>query len=293
MTKFELLERVARRAIDRYGQIFSEALLNDLLKDGLIPVPNRIENKGKAPNYQYNWRAYRRALQIVRLRRDGIVGRDAQRVILFLRDYSQSVWDVKEALLNEYIKSGKAVLSSMRSGYVDNTKVIPPKHKDSLLRSMGEPDDRLKKSKCVFDDETYIDAIRIAKQRPLEFGVPQYRPKMREQLSEGKIPPEFLNIFSGMLMFGTDEDDNSEEVDHIEKLIRNSSDKSYHDARTFYQNVPNGLSSAGALLFPNATDREIAIEAILLSIKNVPVWFSLVLVLGLKFVSNRGVHSEP
>lgn len=51
---------------------------------------------------------------------------------------SQPVWDVKEALRNEYVKAGKAILSQIRSSYADNTRDIPPKHKDGLLQNMGE-----------------------------------------------------------------------------------------------------------------------------------------------------------
>lgn len=295
MTKLDFLNRVASRALDRYGQVFREPLLNDLLKDGLIPAPDRVENSGKAPNYKYSCQAYRRAMQTVRLRKDGIVGRDAQRVILFLRGYSQPVWDVKEALRNEYVKAGKAILSQIRSSYADNTRNIPPKHKDSLLQSMGELDDRLKKSQIIVSADAYIDGMRNAKQRPLELSVPLYGPRVFELLSEGKLSSDMLNIVSGMLMFDSAESDDSETIDYVDKLILNSSDKLFYEARAFYQSFETFLVAAGPAFFPNATnaDRECAINATTLSIKNVPSWFCLIFVLGLKIVSNSGVPSKP
>ena len=232
-------------------------------------------------------------MQIVRLRKYGIVGRDAQRVILFLRGYSQSVLDVKQALINEYVKAGKALIGPIRSTYADNSRTVPPKQKDRFIQRMGKLDDRLNKSQIAISADTYIDILRVAKQRPLETGVQTGLNILHPPIDE-QLPPDMLNLFSGMLMFDPANSDNSKTIDYVEKLILNSGDKRFYEARSFYQSFESVLAAAGPAFFPVATkvERERAINGIVLAIKNAPNWSCLVFVLGLKFVSDNGVPSK-
>lgn len=145
ITKSDLLIRIERRARDRYGQEIGMSWLNDFIKDGLIPAAT-----GRSPNYKYDCRAYRRALQLVRLRRAGIVERSALKVQLFLRGYSLPVWDVREALRSQYVKYSRSLLAQIRSTYAG-------KHKISLIRQFGSLDERLGNSGLGFP------SIRISK----------------------------------------------------------------------------------------------------------------------------------
>ena len=142
MNRAELIERVAKRARERYGQDFRGSLFDDLLDDELIPGGRRNENVGKHPVYEFDCASYRRALQIVRLRSKGIVGRDAIRVQLFLRKYSHPVLDVRDALRKEYVAAAKSLSNQVRSGYAGNWKSVAPKHKESLAHQMGTLDPR-------------------------------------------------------------------------------------------------------------------------------------------------------
>jgi hypothetical protein len=48
LTKPELLRRLDERSRRRYGEPFSKAVLNDLIKDGLLPALERSKNEGQA-----------------------------------------------------------------------------------------------------------------------------------------------------------------------------------------------------------------------------------------------------
>ena len=104
LSKTELLRRLDARSRRRYGGPFGEALLNDLIKDGLVPALERSKNEGRKPVYEAGIRHYRRALQIRRLMSRRIFGRDTQKIQLFLRGYGIEPWDVREAVRREYGK---------------------------------------------------------------------------------------------------------------------------------------------------------------------------------------------
>ena len=138
MNRTQLIERASKRTLARYGQELPGSLFDDLIDNGLIPKGERRGNDGKHPIYEFSRASYRRALQIIRLRSMEIVGRDAVRVQFFLRQYSQPVWDVREALCNEYAAVAKSLSNQIRSGYADNWRPIPTKHKKSFLHQSGE-----------------------------------------------------------------------------------------------------------------------------------------------------------
>jgi hypothetical protein len=104
MRREELIRRLAKRAGERYGVGFRGSLFDDLVDDGLIPEGRRVGNDNKRPLYDFHRDSYRRALQIIRLRKQGIVGRDAIRVQLFIRGYSLPVWDDLLPYLPSFIR---------------------------------------------------------------------------------------------------------------------------------------------------------------------------------------------
>lgn len=134
MNKTELISRAKKRAEERgYRRDFSTAQLNDLIKDGLVPEGKRLNNRGKKPVFDYDWRCYRRVLQILRLQALGIISRDALLLQLFIRGYGVKPFLVRGVLRKEYRKACNQLNRQARSGYLDNNKPIPPKHKEKLL----------------------------------------------------------------------------------------------------------------------------------------------------------------
>jgi hypothetical protein len=163
LSKAELLRRLDARSRERYGGPFSEGLLNDLIKDGLVPALKRSKNEGLKPQYEASALHYRRALQIKRLISIGMSSRDTQRIQLFLRGYGVKPWDVREALRREYAKHLRTLSTQIRSTYLDNDKNIGERHKVSLRKQMGPLDNRLKASGLEMPTDFYIKIGRSAK----------------------------------------------------------------------------------------------------------------------------------
>jgi hypothetical protein len=163
LSKGELLDRLDDRSRDHFGGPFSEGLLNDLIKDGLLPALQRSKNEGLKPVYEANASHYRRALQIKRLMWQGVLGRDALRIQLFLRGYGVMPWEIRDALRLEYGKHMRAAGATVRSTYLDNARDIGPHHKETLRKQMGEIDDRLKVAGLEMPTDFYIERARDGK----------------------------------------------------------------------------------------------------------------------------------
>jgi hypothetical protein len=157
------LRRLEDRSRKRYGGPFSEGVLNDLIKDGLLPALERSKNEGLRPVYEAGARHYRRGLQIKRLMSRGVSGRDALRIQLFLRGYGIKPWDVREAVRREYARHLRSVFAQIRSTYLDKTREIGPAHKSSLRKHMGTLDERFEAAGLELSPDAYIRLIREAK----------------------------------------------------------------------------------------------------------------------------------
>src|SRR5690348_572224 len=72
----EFRKRLFARALTRYGVTLNAGWLTDLIKDGYIDGAIRYSNEGRRPIYRYDYRSYRTALQIARLRHYGIIERN-------------------------------------------------------------------------------------------------------------------------------------------------------------------------------------------------------------------------
>jgi hypothetical protein len=168
MDSVEFIDRVLSRAFRRYGLRLTEGWIDDLIKDQLVPEAIRQGNDVLSAIYSYDHFSYRRALQIAQLRRDGFIHRDAIRIRLFLRGYCAHAREIRSALLTEYVRHSKSLLSEIRSRYVDNFKLVPEKHKDSLAQSLGPIDGRFFAAGLKLDDDTYIELVRRAKQEPID-----------------------------------------------------------------------------------------------------------------------------
>jgi hypothetical protein len=162
LSKPELLRRLDARSRSRYGGPLSEALLNDLIKDGLVPALRRSKNEGLKPVYEASARHYRRALQIKRLMSRGVSGRDTLLVQLFLRGYGKP-WEVRKALRREYARHLKSLFAKIRSTYLDTTREIGPSHKSSLRKQMGILDERFEAARLELSPDAYVELSREAK----------------------------------------------------------------------------------------------------------------------------------
>jgi hypothetical protein len=255
MNKAELIERVDQYGRKRYGVGFSTILLNDLIKDNLFPAATRKGNIGNRPIHDYGCRAYRRALQIVRLINAGITTRDAQRIQLFLKGYGLEVCDadVRIPLRNEYVRSTKASLAKARSGYFDNSKSITQKHKQSLARQLGKPDERFQSAGLTPSLDRTVELIRKAKSGNID------RDSLRRL--KGRSEVEFQNdpsidasakilnfLISGMLVFDSEgqasQDATRSRADTIEGIILHSNSGTYLRARNLFRKLGRSEFSA-------------------------------------------------
>ena len=170
MTKNELCQRLDTWSRQRYGVPFTKAFLDDLIKDDLIPRSTRRGNKGKSPVHFWGKGAYRRGLQIARMRANGIRRRNSQRVFLFLNGYSYPVGWVREPLRVEYASFGRELLSPVRSRHLAGKQDIPAGQKARLIKSFGEPDQSFSRAGLRLPENLVVALIRAATQDPVNTG---------------------------------------------------------------------------------------------------------------------------
>ena len=295
MNKAGFITRIQKWAKTRYGVDLTAAQINGLINDGLIPEAVRKGHDGQKPIYDYDFRAYRRALQIARLRKLGINGRDAIRLQLFLRGYGLQVWDVREAVLREYRHFAKSEAMRIRSSYIGNWKDVPSGRKASLMREMGEHDLRLIAVGWKLPDDVYIECVRAAKQKSLEdsreslssFGSCDKEATLEQmQAMITQIMQDPSDSFAGLLNFADSEAD-SKYPGSIEGLIQTADDATYLQARALYRLMTD---RSGRLIFEmltqNATaeDQAKAIDKIVASVKDLPELVCFIFVVTLRLV---------
>jgi hypothetical protein len=292
MNKAALIKRVDRYGRKQYGVGFSVILLNDLIKDNLIPAAARKSNIGKRPVHDYGCRAYRRALQIVRLIKAGITTRDAQRIQLFVKGYGLEVSDadVRIPLRNEYVRNAKTAWSKARSGYFDNSKAITQKRKHALARQLGEPDQRLAAAGLTPSFDRTVELVRKAKTGNIDSDLMRALKRRAEAAFQNNpsvdaLAQTFNSLISGMLIFdseGLDAKDapRSRATDTIEGIILHSNSGIYLRARDSFRNL--GRSKLNAIidrLSPSKPQEARRVAAALLSAAIVedPKWAALAL----------------
>ena len=238
MKREQLIERVAEWSLARFGQDFPGSLFDDLVEDGLIPKGERQKNLGIHPVYDFACPSYRRARQIARLRSKGIVGRDAIRVQLFLRGYSQPVWDVREALRKEYVSFVKAISKKIRSSHANGWGEIGPSHKASFVGQAGELDRRFEAAGLKLAADQIIEFIRYARQQPVKQVSESFTGALEESLRRKpafqQLAAHLVGLFSGLLMFEPDLKVSDIEVSELSKLISSVEDEAFIRARRLY-----------------------------------------------------------
>jgi len=162
LSKAELVERAAKWGATR-GFKFKPSLLNRWIYEGLLAEGDRGGNVGKQPVYRYSYRHYRRVLQVLRLYARGIKGRNEILIMLFLNGHGVKPFEVREPIAQEFAKARAKLNALMRSSRFDEEGQVPPKHKESLVRSLGPGDERFVKAGVILPPDQMIAAVRAAR----------------------------------------------------------------------------------------------------------------------------------
>lgn len=276
LTREEFGDRVFAYAQTRYGLKLNKGWFADLIKDAFYEWENRQPNIGIHPIYSYDWRWYRRSLQLVRLYAHGVTDRAALRIMLFAKSYAD--WDIREDLARQYIKHARSLSAQVRSKYVDAAGDIPDVHKASLMEKLGPLDARLEAAGLRLRDHTYINWFRTAK-KPTDAAETQLPRLPLDELvfnrpsARSSVIRFLFSVARGLLAVKF-------KPIAVEKMIRTASLDELEQARHFYELVASKyLQLAFAEVGIKICRR--AFEAIAFSVKNDPRWASMILVMGL------------
>jgi hypothetical protein len=162
LTKRELVKRAAKWGAPR-GFELRDSLLNAWIDEGLVDEGDRGGNVGKRPVYRYSCRHYRRVLLVLKLYSRGIRSRDQILIMLFLNGHGVKPFEVREPIAREFGRARAKLISMARSPRFDQDGVVPPKHKESLVRSLGNPDKRFLEAGVILGPDHLIEAVRAAR----------------------------------------------------------------------------------------------------------------------------------
>jgi len=233
LTKAELIERAATWGASR-GVKFRKSLLDGWIDKGLVPEGERLKNVGKRPVYRYGCRHYRRVLQVLKLYSRDIKGADQILIMLFLNGHGVKPFEVREPLAREFARVCAKINAQARSVRFDQEGAIPPKHKGSLIRNLGQADDRFVAAKIVLPGDQMIEVIRAARNPDPESA--RRNPKIT---SAETVPVAVLQSLLGGLMAAEDDD-----VGEAERLLRNASNSELEAARSTLLSIRRVFASA-------------------------------------------------
>jgi hypothetical protein len=281
---------------------FKIALLNDLMKNGLMPAATPVGRSGKAWRYRYDARAYRRGLQIARLRAAGVVERDALTVELFLRAYSLPPFLVRPALWAEFKWSIRSLIASVRSRYIQNSREIPAGHMAALQERLGPLDPTFEEAGLRLPPEVYVSSIRSALSEPLNLSMTSIDvDRLSAALSAsdwwGQFAAMVLPYLSGSMMVGeAGLDVGSSQIDYVEKLLAACSNDELATAQTTFAEMLRfaraTVRSGGLLGMPVSQEWRDAISKAVLAAGS-PPWSSFLLVLFLMLERQIGPFGNP
>jgi hypothetical protein len=219
LTKAALASRAAgwarSRAVD-----FGEGRLNEWLKQGLVKEGVRGPNQGNRPVYAFSWRQYRRVLQLIRFRARGIKTVDELFLQLFLKGYGVEVHEVREPLVRQYVRLRAKLNAFIRSTRADQTGAIPPKHFESLVRSLGSADSRLVAARLVPSPADLVAIIRVARGHELECS--------QIACLQNRFLRALAPFYVGLLA------SDSEFAGVIERFLGSTTDEEYRDTRRYF-----------------------------------------------------------
>jgi hypothetical protein len=247
MLKAELVRRAARWGAKRRLS-FKESWLDEWIDKGLVAKGDRRENLGKRPVYRYGCHHYRRVLQILKLYARNVRRTDEILILLFLNGHGVKPYEVREALQRQFARGRAKLNAQARSSRFDESGPIPPKHKESLIRVLGNADKRLIASNLVPRPNEIIDAIRTARSSD-----PDDPQRSRDLSRVADSPLRALRpVFGGLLA-------HDEELgEGAENLLSEAADQQIEEARLVLLQIAAMFSSgkleSGKLNLPPMAD---------------------------------------
>lgn len=245
MNKNELVALVCERIRNDRGRAFSASVLDDLIKDGLVPLGKRGGNDGLRPVYVYGWRHFHRIAFILGCQQLGMVRRDALLIRLFLAGCKVPLGDVRRALIRELGRATASLNAQLRSTLMDNQKPLTGKRPGIVARQLGSLDERLDAAGLGAPLEVQVDATRAARQRPVPTKDDLAAIAERLQagsLDFGSIAIRLAPTFGGLFQIGLGGPDAGRNQDTVEGVINGASDDQFAAARR----VCMLLSASGA-----------------------------------------------
>jgi hypothetical protein len=117
-------------------------------------------------------------LLVLKLYSRGIRSRDQILIMLFLNGHGVKPFEVREPIAREFGRARAKLNAFMRSSRFDEEGQVPPKHKESLVRSLGPGDERFVKAGVILPPDQMIAAVRAAR-------APDPESKLRTLMSSG------------------------------------------------------------------------------------------------------------
>jgi hypothetical protein len=232
LTKLELVGRAAQWGARR-GVEFDLGRLNEWTKKGLVVDDdrNRGDNDRKRAIYRYGCPL----LSACPAGAAALCTRDQA-------DRRNPDYAVPQPLQREAARGSGTTCARVRakinaqarSVRLDQEGAIPPKHKESLIRSLGQGDDRFVAANIVLPGAQIIEVMRAARNPDPESA--QRNPKIA---SAETIPVAVLGSLLGGLMAAEDDD-----VGEAERLLRNTSNSELEAARSTLLSIRQVFASA-------------------------------------------------
>jgi len=193
---------------------FDLGRLNEWIDNALVDEGDRGENVGKSPVYRYGCRHYRRVLQVLRLYSRGIKSVDQILIMLFLDGHGVKPFEVREPIAREFGRARAKLIAMARSPRVEQDEVVPPKHKESLVRNLGNPDKRFVEAGAVLGSDELIAAVRVARSPD-----PDSRPRMNAKSGAENLMLAFFKFALGGILSR-----DPEYPAEIDQIIANATD---------------------------------------------------------------------
>jgi hypothetical protein len=165
MNRAEFIERVNARAKVRYCQAVTLRMLEDWNEEGLFPTA-QASGGGRAnqPDWILNSGHYRRALQICRLKSQGVARFTALRAALWLRGVEIPPGLPRKDIADEYERLRKDALRRVSSPYIPGYADPQQRRKEAtLLRQFGPLASVLNVALLAIPPEALLDAYRSAR----------------------------------------------------------------------------------------------------------------------------------
>lgn len=270
LSKCQLVSRAAKWG-RRLNVDFHERRFVQWIDQALVPEGARLGNEGNKPVFRYGCRHYRRVLQIIRLYSRGTKDRDAILVELFLKEHGVGAHEVREALVKEFLRAIGSLNGLLRSARVDEVGEVPPKHKESLIRSFGPADSRFVQAEIVPGSDDLITVVRAMRSSDPESAA--------RKVCRGKSLISNL----GALMLGGMLVQDPKYRNEFAKLIQQATDQELETARGIMATLRVLYSVLGPYLSQNLQG---AVEAFDVAFSQ-REFECFLLVLGLKFVAKH------